>query len=273
MSLEKTIEELKEQIEEAKKDENEIEDALDAEEIDEEKGAEVLEEKAEEKVEEKAEEKIDDSGYARLRREAAASKKKAEAESEKAAQRSEEVESLKAELAALKGESAPQDKLSPILNDIVNDHQIKQMERGFRTIEDQFKSRTPDYEAVSSEYAQALAQSIRIQNPRMSATQIAEQTKFAILNKAENFAQRGLDPAEELYHEARDLGFSGKKQEEKKEAKPDMAKLAANRARNAGTAAASGKSEGSLTKAAAAEMPNSEWMKLTAEEKSRLMYS
>jgi len=88
--------------------------------------------------------------------------------------------------------------------------------------------------------------------------------------------QKGLDPIEEMYHEAKELGYSAPpkavEQEEKKEIKPDLDKIAANRARNAGTAAAKGTgTSGQLTGSTAATLTAKEWAALPKAEKDRIL--
>ncbi len=290
MSLQDAIEDLKAQIEEKKKEEDAALEAQEEEVTEEVKEEESpKEEKVEEKVEEKPEpkpevkEELDNSGYARLRREAAAAEKKA----------ARLEEELKVEREAKKEQAIdieePKQEIAPELQEIVRDHTFKRAEREFQNLEDKFKSSTPDYGAVASEYANALAQSIRIQNPRMGLNEIAEKTKESILLKAAGWMKGGFNPIEELYHEAKDLGFTGeaikneakfRKQAEKEletavtpeeEIRPDMKKVKANMARSTGMGASTGKSEGQLTKKAAAELSGEEWMKLPIAERNRLM--
>jgi len=78
-----------------------------------------------------------------------------------------------------------------------------------------------------------------------------------------------------MYERAKQLGYKPqeKAQAAEKEVviKPDLDRVAANRARNAGTAAANGNNDrAELTMRTAAEMTNAEFAKLTASEKKRL---
>lgn len=274
--LEDTIEELKKEIaEQEKKESGEVE----TEEAQEVKPEEPVKEE-EKKEEEPKKEELDNSGYARLRREAAAAQKKADFETTKR---------LEAEtrLAALENPQTETEEIrrpfDPEIEEVRQSLRMTKAEREFQSLEQKFRSKTPEYDAVSSEYAMAMAQSIRIQNPRLSPADIGERTKESILIKAANYMKEGFDPIEELFHEAKELGFTGKslKKEEVKEEKaevveeeikPDMKKLAANRAKSTGMAASGGKSEGQLTQLAASELTAQEWMKLPASEKKRLMY-
>lgn len=270
MSLTDTIKELKDQIAEEEKKEIDVVEEEDQpeEEVKEEAKEEVKEEPKEEKPEE--EEKLDNNGYRKLRREAAAAKKLAE-------DREAEIAELKSKLSSPKEEEQVETvaAVDPEIQEVVRDHRMRNAEKEFQTLEAKFRSSTPEYDAVSNEYALALAQSIKIQNPRLSATEIAEKTKKTILFKASEWVQQGFDPIEELFHEAKELGFTGKKREEPKteeEIKPDMKKVAENRKKSTGMTGSNGKSEGQVTKQAASDFTVAEWKSLPASEKRRLMY-
>jgi apoptotic chromatin condensation inducer in the nucleus len=287
--LEDVIKELKDQIaEEEKKEDEKPEEPAQEEPVKEEVKAEekpagqtkIEEPKSEEqkpveqpKPEEKPEEKPDAMAFQRLRREEAAAKKRADA--------------LEAEIAALKAapllEEQPKTERDPEVEEVKQELRTRKAEREFQSLEQKFARTQPDYEAVSAEYAMALAQSIRIQNPRLSVGEVAEKTKDSLLRKAASYMRDGFDPIEELFHEAKELGFTGasfrKQAPAKEEAKateeeiaPDMKKVAANRARSTGMTGASGKSEGQMTKQAAADLSVQEWQKLPQAEKRRLMY-
>lgn len=283
--LTEAIEELKKEIELADKREagEPEEEAVIEPEKAEEKPADKVEEleakpevKEEVKVEPK--EEIDNAGFARLRREAAADKKRADAAEAKAI-------ALEAKLSVpdiTEETGAPE--VSPEVASMLEDHRFKRAEREFQSLESEFSSKQKDYEGVSAEYAMALASSIRIQNPRMSVVDVAEETKKSLLMKAAKYMKDGFNPIEELYHEAKDLGFTGnsynRKPEPKEEAKvekeeviPDMKKLAANRAKSSGMTVASGKSEGQMTKQAASDLPVGEWLKIPLKERQRIMAS
>lgn len=273
MSLVEAIKEMKEQLE---KEEEVVADAPEEEET--EKPAEEPEKEdasAEDKKEEvspPAEEKLDDSGYARLRREAAAAKKRAD--------------DLEVEVAELRKkptpepteEAAPSSEMDPEIKEVIMDKRLKSATEEFLDRENKYKRSNPEYGDVANEYGAAIARSIQIQNPRYSAQKIAEETQKTILTKAAHYLKEGFDPIEELYHEAKELGFKGesvrRKQEvEEVEIKPDMKKVAENRKKTTGMVASGGKSEQSLTKAAASELSVAEWSKLPTSEKRRLMSS
>lgn len=280
MSLEQTIEDLRKQRDEAlerEEGENTVveeqeEEPVVKEDLSEENKTEEV--AAEEKPKE---EKLDDSGYARLRREAAAEKKRADA----ATARAEAAEAKAVEFTAGKEATEKEvQEVDPEIALVVRDHRIGRAEKEFQQFENNFRSKQPDYDAVAGEYAAALAASIRIQNPRKSNMEVAELAKHELLKKAGGFLNAGFDPIEELYHEAKELGFTGKsmqrqqEKEEKPEPKPDMSKVASNRKRSAGTAASTGESKTDLTRQYIAEngITGAEWMKLSAEKKKELMF-
>lgn len=227
----------------------------------------------EKKAESAEEEPKDNAAWQKMRRENAANKKRlADLEAKLA-----EKEQPAAEQEEAQAEELP---LTPELKEIVHNHRLSRAEQEFRSMEAKYAATNPEYEAISSEYTMALAQSIRLQNPRLTALQIAEKTKEKLFQKAANFLKDGFDPIEELFHEAKDLGFTGQSFKAKEEPKvekeekpqPDMKKLAQNRARSTGMGAANGRSEGMLTKQGAADLTVAEWAKLPKEEKQRLLY-
>ena len=225
MSLEQSPEEMRKQLAEISEQEEKQQSDGEKEEVvaESEENAEAVEEKAdeagegesaekkeEEKVaapEKKEEEKLDDAGYARLRREKAAAEKKAR----------ELEEMLAAKAAAPEAEEQEAHQENPLLNNMLQEYQINLAAKEFMSLEDKFKQKEPNYDAVATEYASALAQSIRIQNPRLSSLEVAERTKKAILEKAGEYVRKGFDPVEEMYHEARELGFDGSSLKKKEE--------------------------------------------------------
>lgn len=220
--------------------------------------------KAEAKTEE--EPKLDDSGYRRLRREKQAAEKEAK-----------ELREKIAALEAVKEDPKPKENYQEaVLQEVIQDHAVRSAQRGFEIAESEFMRRTPEYQSVAAQYWGAMAASVKLHNPRMSDIQVQEATKNAILNIAEGHAQKGLNPAEEMYHDALELGFKAKKEApvQEEELKPDLNKVAANRARNAGMAAAKGRGASAvMTKQyAATELTTQEWVKLPKAERERLMY-
>lgn len=282
---ENTIKELQEQIEEAEKEESGVqeeeskvedkpEEAAEAEK--EEEKAEAPEEtKEEEKPEEKAEED-DAKGPARLRIEA-------KRERERADRLSEELAALKAEKEKEAPEEEKQEKFQSELTEVIQEVRTNKAAREFLAFEDDVRNKYPEYEAISQEYTAAMRSAVRLDNPRLSPAQIQEVVQTKLLQKAGHYARQGYDnPVEALLDEARSLGFTGasvKKaaaevEESAKELKPDLKKVASNRQRSAGTAAASGESKSGVSRQYIADhgISGTEWMKLSPEEKRNLMF-
>lgn len=254
MSLEQLKEELEQQLEEAKK--AEVAEPEEPEII--EKEEEITPEPEEKK------EELDAAGYAKLRREKAAEKKRAD--------------ELEAELLRLKAEPQKEEvdspEIDPDLAEFKRERLVSRAEREFQALESEYLRTNPEYAPIAAEYAKALQTSFKLQNKSLSEAQIMEKTKLHILEKASDYMNKGYNPVEELFHEAKELGFKGIRSEEKEEKlAPDMKKVAENRKKSAGMTASSGKTEGILTKEAAAELTSAEWMRLSKSERQRLMYS
>jgi hypothetical protein len=265
MSFEDNIKAIKAELEEAEKKEAGVE-VEEVEEPTEEPTEAPTETPTEEPTQPPEEVKLDDSGYARLRREAAAAKKKADEESAKRAE-------LEAEMERLKNPDAEvvEETVNTEIAEVVQEMRLRKAEREFLDLEANFKSKVPDYDAVASDYIAALAQSIKVQNPRYTQAQVAEKTKEAVLVKAAGYLKAGYDPIEEMYHDGKELGFGKKaaepKEEKPEEIKPDMKKVAANRARSTGMAASNGRSEPQLTPTAASNLNVAAFTKLSKAEK------
>lgn len=225
----------------------------------------------------KTEPEPDGNAYQRIRREKAAAEKRAEAaEAELARER----ESKRAEVPL---EELPAEApIDPELEEVKQTLRMSKAEREFQSLEQKFRAKEPEYDAISAEYAVALAQSIRLQNPRMSGNEIVEKTKETLLMKAAKYARDGFDPIEEMFHEAKDLGFTGKslkREEPKKEEveekevqiKPDLAKVAENRARSTNMTAGRGMEEAQVTLRTAADYSPAEWMKVSPADKRRIL--
>lgn len=263
--LKKEIAENEGQLEE--KEEEVVEEF--EEEVEEEKEEEI---KKEEKPKEQAkEEKLDDGAYMKLRREALAEKRRAE-------QLAKELEELRK--AKEPEQVIEQPTLSPELESVIQEHRMSRAEREFLMLENKVKQQNPEYNAVAAEYTAAMYQALKLQNPRKSDIELGEMTKTAILLKAAEYARAGYEnPAEEIYHEARELGFTGKSQQKQIEAQeeklqPDMRKVAENRKRSTGMTGANGKSEGQMTlNHAATSLTAAEWARLPKAEKQRLLYN
>lgn len=221
---------------------------------------------------EQPEEKPEEKGAARLRREA----KAAEERARKAEERAQELEE---KLRAKVEPEAKEDvELPPVIQDIVDDHTKQKAWNELSNFEAEVRTANPDYDAVAGAYTASLAQSLKMLNPESTPHQLVEMTKNKILEQASRLYNKGFsNPAMEMYQRAKEMGFKAPepkaeaKEEQEQPKKPDMAKLAANRARSAGTSAAPGKSEAQLTPMAVAEMTTAEYMKLTPAEKNSVM--
>jgi len=265
MSLEEEMKRIREEIEEGvvetpevkveePKEETPVEEVV-------EETPEVKEEVKEEPKEEAKEEKPDASAFARMRRELAAAKK--------------EAEELKQKLS--KPVEEPEDNYDPAvaeLQAIFEERQIAKATEEFVILEENFKQSVPDYEDVSNAYRAAIYQSLKIQSPYKSHTELLRDTKTTLLKKAGTFVNQGLDPILELYEEAKSLGIRPQAKapvvEEAK--KPSLDTIAKNKSRNSGMMGAGGDGTGGqLTAETASGLTVSEWSKLPANEKRRLM--
>jgi hypothetical protein len=258
--LEDEIEEIKGQLEEAEKTE-EVEEK--EEEVVEEPKDEPKEEvEAEEKPEVKEEVKEEDNvGGARLRRENAALKKRLEEAESRPVEKTAEVEA----------------EPDPLLNRVRERELVNQATQEFTGYVDDFRQRAPvDFQGVADAYEATLMQAIRVQNPKLTQQQLIEKTQRTILEKAGQYVKGGFNPAEEMYHEAKSLGIRAQEKATEKEVeekpKPDLSKIAANKARNAGTAGAKGAGEkGQITPVVAAEMSAQEWARLPMSQRKQIM--
>lgn len=144
----------------------------------------------------------------------------------------------------------------------------------FQSYEQDFRAIIPEYDGAAEYYTRRLGDGIKMLYPDASAAQVGEMIRNKVLEKAAIYVKQGLDPAEELYNEAKSYGFAAKKpaEEQEEEARPNLSKVAANKARNAGTAGAGGRgSPPQITREMASRLTNAEWAKLTVTEKRRLM--
>ena len=259
--------------------------------------ADKAEEKPVEKVAEKTEE-LDASGYARLRRELAAERK---ARQELEARVAAPVIAPAVVTPAAQVQAEPDKAKDPVAwftwRDAQREQEIKELKswketvsqqtaevqleteavREFKTIEAEFKASNPDFDHVADHFNNKLAQSIAMLEPNLSQEQVMVKVKDRVLRMAGEYVRQGLNPVEELYHLSKErYGYTAPVQEDAEEEpapkKPDLSKVAANRKRNAGTAAAKGAgSMPQLTREVAADMPVHEWAALSADEKRRLL--
>ena len=301
MGLKEVMEETRKQLEEAEKV-----DAVEVEEVVEPKEEPKLEEpKVEEKSAEepvKEEPKVEEpklektaSDYARERRENRAAAKLAEelaAANARIAELTRPREVVAADVEPDRTEN-PQEwtewkirKQDAIIRELSSKTEAVSREEQTRRIrsqaeqevigyESQVRASNPDYDAAKSYYANMLAASIKIINPKVTNAQLVQAVNDKLMLRASELLNEGHEnPIAAMYEEVKQLGFQPPKTQEKaveKEIKPDLAKVAANRARNAGTAAAQGDGgRGELTPKVAATLTNKEFARLKPEQKQRL---
>ncbi len=288
MSLKDVIEETKKQLEqvtnvetenqeEIKQDDKETSGSDEAEETDKSESDQKVEEKTNkeepkeevEKKEEAAAKKEESAEFARLRREKNAAERENKALKEKLEGKVEK-------------ELEPEEAINQELVDVIQQNRIQKAEKEYAMLEAAVFQENPDAEATANAYKAAIYQSIKIQNPRKSHVELLDLTKNTLLSKAGEYVRKGLNPIQELLDEAVSLGIQPQspQKEEEDEAeevverkKPDLDKLAKNKKRNAGTAAATGSAGGSgqLTPGKATTMSVAEWAKLPVAERQRLM--
>lgn len=151
-----------------------------------------------------------------------------------------------------------------------------QAQREVASFEAQLLTIYPDYNDVKSYYANMLAASIKIVNPKITQSSLEEAVRNRLLTRAAEFQVEGYEnPIEPMYLEAKALGYQPpKKENTKEEVKPDLDKVSGYRKRNAGMAGASGSGgEADVTAKVAATMTNAEFAKLKPDQKKRLFAS
>jgi hypothetical protein len=154
-----------------------------------------------------------------------------------------------------------------------SDNMRMRAEQEVQNYEAVVRQQQPDYDQVKGWYANMLAASMKIVNPKITNDALVRAVNDRLMHRASELLNEGHDnPIAALYHEAKSLGYHPQAaSDSSKEVKPDLAKVAANRARNAGTAAAQGDNgRGELTPTVAAKLTNKEFAKLKPAEKQRL---
>jgi hypothetical protein len=144
--------------------------------------------------------------------------------------------------------------------------------------ENDFKATAEDYDDVSNFMVNELKRSFKLMHPGASEDQIVQAVQRHVLLEASRYAQQGLNPVEEMYWRAKnELGYQPKAPaaENVEQLRPDLDKIARNKARSAGMNGAAGSPQRAVpsTKEAAASMSPREWAKLTQEEKARILSS
>ena len=163
------------------------------------------------------------------------------------------------------------------LQQLAEKQRIENAKRDLVNLENQWADKPDDYGDMSNRYTAALYHSIRVQNPLLSHEEIAHKTEVAMLTKASTYLQKGMDPCESLYLEAKALNLpelpTGDMDDEGEEdiiqpkRKTNLKTIAKNKKKSAGMAGSKGKkSTANLTPKGAAEMSLSEFSKITPEE-------
>lgn len=153
---------------------------------------------------------------------------------------------------------------------------IHQANNEMVAFEDKIKTIAPDYDDVKKFYVNMLAFSVKNLNPNISNEALASEVNNRILIRANQYLNAGHEnPVKAIYDEAKAMGYKPSAKEEKQEEvkKPDLERVAKNRERNAGMAAASGSGgSGEITKRyAATEMTSQEWARLPANKREEIM--
>jgi hypothetical protein len=139
------------------------------------------------------------------------------------------------------------------------------------------KKKFEDFEDVKKYQAVKLGMSIKNLAPNISDQQLIETVWSRMKSDIIRLYREGHEnPVEAMYSEIKASGYQppAKELKEDKEdvVKPDLDRVAKNRARNAGTAAAQGDSgRGELTLAVAAQMTNREFSRLKPEDKRLIL--
>lgn len=277
-------------IEEEIEDEIIVEDEPEEKEADEEVNEPTATEESDEPKEE--EPKLDNAEYARLRREKKAMQRQLEQAQQNVQQPAQVAEQpivaqAQADPEPDRANQYPQwmewkirqneDKIAKF-EKAQQETEVKQKQREieqsaiqeFQSFEADFKAIEPSYDDAAEFYTKQLGNSFKLLHPNATPNQIGDAIRSHVLYKAAQYYNAGLDPAEELFAEAQNLGFT-KKESKKETAKPDMNKVLENRSRNSGMAATSGVEKKKTNLQSAASMTTGEWAKLTKAEKDIIL--
>lgn len=175
-------------------------------------------------------------------------------------------------------------RLADVANTVAKQYEITEEQRMFKGAAREldgyvqaYKPKVKDFDEVESFAKNALAYSFKALGLKGDA--LGDAVNKQILAMAGMAVSEGLDPAEELYHWAKtELGYQApakKADEGKEETKTaDMAKVAANRARNAGTAGAKGAGRDNvLSRHAVGDMTTADIMRMSKTERERWLRS
>lgn len=149
-------------------------------------------------------------------------------------------------------------------------------ENNFKQFENSFKQTVPDYDDVAKFALQEIAASYIKLNPKVREDQLPNLIKQRVLEMAAEFYSEGLNPAEAMYHMAKEkYGYKPTTQEAKEDRpaarKPDLTVVATNK-KKSGMLGAKGNSGAPLTTGQGAiEMSNAEFSQLSERELDRIL--
>ena len=272
---------LYDQIEEEEKNLNELEEAesnessevteeesidkpeeLEAEPDDEADVEEEVEQNEEQEASESEQEDNEDNlvsnpDFARLRREKRALEKKLR-----------EIEAGRNNIAQANEQEQDAPSQDEIVQQMYQDKQRQDMINDavaeFQSYEQEFAATVNDYEDVTTQYVNHVARSIQTLNPQIKGHELNDAVRMQILQQAGRYVTQGLDPAEEMYHTAKQL-FPTQEQaaEQEQPVKRDIKKVAENRKKSASPLAGRSKSKSqTLTLDEVAQMSPAEYQKV-----------
>jgi hypothetical protein len=298
MSLEDELKELQEQLKTAQEAENEPQQEEQQEEpapaAPEPETVAPAEDDADETKDDEGDEPKSPSAYAKMRREAAQAKREAE-------EARREAEALRAQMAQPRSAEQPQPKVDAAPDPKEDytgwlEHQISDLQRridqrdnadqanylmnsSLSIIEadaERIRSDRPDLDDAREFAVKELKKSYRLAG--IPSNQLDYHVNLRLIQEAAEGKKAGQNTASYLYDWAvSELGYNPKQDApseppKARDLKPDMSKVAANRARNAGTMTPSGNGSGSnaLDIETLSAMKPSELQKIPVEERNRI---
>lgn len=138
-----------------------------------------------------------------------------------------------------------------------------------------FKRKQPDYDAAVNHGRAILKTALAVTNPTKSDKQLNREVSLKILDFASAAARNGVDPAEALYdYSVKKLGYTKQeaaKEDAKKEQRPSLKKIEANKAKSASSLnAGGGGGRSAVTLEAIDEMSMAEFSRLSESELNEL---
>jgi hypothetical protein len=170
------------------------------------------------------------------------------------------IETLEQKITRLESERE-QERQAKSHNDL-----IQSAKNEFAELENQFKVTTPDYEEARTFIVQNIARSIKLLNPAATTQELVSGVEHALLSRGSYAVNNRLNPAQSLYHEAMQLGYTKAQPVQDNKPKSNLAAVAANRSKTAGMASTSKSGAGQLTFQDVSNMTNEQRQKLTKEQ-------